>query len=292
MTVGAIGCLAPRAPWTASLAWVASRAVALIHADGAAVAIIGDVRDMDARAILLDRGFADFRAAALEASALGDASVRLDEAAVTLSAGGVDLLAVPADGATRWDPRPGLANAAASLAADGDRAALAAAADAIAAAVAEGPADEVSVHGGGPFAAAFARLRGDASFPANIVGFGPGSTPAGDDWLAGYLAAGDLVAGGPGAAWPELRAALATALGRTTPAGRALLAGALAGAPPAYLTDLALEVAGAGRSRGGTAPGLPGAVRAALGKGASSGRDALAGFAEALRHRPKYGDAL
>ena len=128
MTVGAIGCLAPRAPWTASLAWVASRAVALIHADGAAVAIIGDVRDMDARAILLDGGFADFRAAAIEASALGGAaaSVRLDEAALTLSAGGVDPLAVPADGATRWDPRPGLAKAAASLAADWDRAALAA----------------------------------------------------------------------------------------------------------------------------------------------------------------------
>jgi len=294
MTVGAIGCLAPRAPWTASLAWVASRAVALIHADGAAVAIIGDVRDMDARAILLDGGFADFRAAALEASAGGGAaaSVRLDEAALTLSAGGVDPLAVPADGATRWDPRPGLAKAAASLAADWDRAALAAAADAIAATVAEGPADEVSVHGGGPFAAAFARLRGDESFPANIVGFGPGSTPAGDDWLAGYLAAGDLLAGGPGEAWPELRAALATALGRTTPAGRALLAGALAGAPPAYLADLAQELVGAGRSLGGTAAGLRGAVRAALGKGASSGRDALAGFVEALRHRPKYGDAL
>ena len=286
MTVGAIGCLAPGAPWSAPLAWVATKALALTHGDGAAVAIVGNIRDMDARAILIADGFGDFRAAA-KASADAVVSVRLDDVSATLVVDGVDLLAVPTGGALRWDPRPALAAAAAAIASAAE---LTAAADAIAAMLAEGPADEVSVHGDGPFAVAFARLRADEAFPANIVGFGPGSTPAGDDWLAGYLTAGDLAGGGPGTSWPGLRAALAPRLGRTTPAGRALLSGALAGAPPAYLADLALAVTGL--SGDGADDGLRLAVRAALGKGASSGRDALAGFLEALRHRPKSSDAL
>lgn len=285
MTVGALGCLAPTAPWAAPLAWIATKAIALTHGDGAAVAIVGDARDMDARAILIGRGFSDFRAAAIEASVGGRAevSVRLEGGALTLAVGGVDVLAIPTGGAIRWDPRPALARAAEAMASGGTRASLAATADAIAAMAAEWPADDVSVHGDGPFAAAFARLRAGESFPASIVGFGPGSTPAGDDWLAGYLTAGDLAGGGPGTAWPRLRSAVASRLGRTTPAGRSLLTGALAGAPPAYLADLALAVAG---------DGLREAVANALGKGASSGRDALAGFVEALRHRPLSGDAL
>jgi len=68
-------------------------------------------------------------------------------------------------------------------------------------------------------------------------------------------------------------------LTRTGAAGRALLEGALEGAPPAYLVDLALAAA----DRGPGAPGrLERAVDGALGHGATSGEDALAGFMAGL----------
>lgn len=134
------------------------------------------------------------------------------------------------------------------------------------------------LHGTGAFAQGFRRLLAHSDFPAVAVGFGPGTTPAGDDWLAGYLVALDLREGGPGKAVLPLRQRIRGRLDQTTAAGRALLQGALAGSPPEYLVALAEAAA-----QGLTLP-VPGqelfraAVAAALAHGATSGEDALAGF--------------
>jgi hypothetical protein len=130
------------------------------------------------------------------------------------------------------------------------------------------------LHGTGAFAAGFRRLAAHPDFPAVVVGFGPGTTPAGDDWLAGFLVALDLRAGGPGKAVLDLRQRIRARLDKTTAAGRALLLGALAGAPPEYLVGLA--EAAAGHVQG--LAGLRDAVLNCLAHGATSGEDALAGF--------------
>jgi hypothetical protein len=161
------------------------------------------------------------------------------------------------------------------------------------------------MHGSGVFAAGFKRLQVHPDFPAVAVGFGPGTTPAGDDWLAGCLVALDLRAGGPGKAAALLRQKIRDRLEQTTAAGRALLLGALAGAPPEYLVGLA-EAAADGfvvniaverasvivgdlaveeRQTGEQALWLGGlrvAVAKCLEHGATSGEDALAGFVYGL----------
>jgi hypothetical protein len=149
------------------------------------------------------------------------------------------------------------------------------------------------IHAAGAYASAFARHASADDFPANLVGFGPGTTPAGDDWLAGYLTALDLAAGtrlGEGA-WPgsrdpgsvaarlraeEMRVLLAGRLGRTTAAGRALLLGVVGGVPPAYLLEISQAAAA------GDATHLEESTVRALEHGATSGEDALAGFAAGL----------
>jgi hypothetical protein len=152
------------------------------------------------------------------------------------------------------------------------------------------------LHGSGAFAAGFRRLEAHPDFPAVAVGFGPGTTPAGDDWLAGCLVALDLRAGGPGNAALSLRQGIRDRLYQTTAAGKALLLGALAGAPPEYLVGLAGAAAEwtsdtpgvmavVERQRGDQAL-LFGSLRAAfsscLAHGATSGEDALAGFVYGL----------
>jgi hypothetical protein len=152
------------------------------------------------------------------------------------------------------------------------------------------------LHGSGAFAAGFRRLEAHPDFPAVAVGFGPGTTPAGDDWLAGCLVALDLRAGGSGKAVLSLRQRIRDRLDRTTAAGKALLLGALAGAPPEYLVDLAEAAAEltsdtpedmsvVERQMGDQALWL-GSLRAAfstcLAHGATSGEDALAGFVYGL----------
>jgi hypothetical protein len=134
------------------------------------------------------------------------------------------------------------------------------------------------LHGTGAFAVGFRRLEAHPDFPAVAVGFGPGTTPAGDDWLAGCLVALDLRAGGPGAAAALLRQKIRDRLEQTTAAGKALLLGALAGAPPDYLVGLA--EAAAGQAQG--LAGLRSAVANCLEHGATSGEDALAGFVYGL----------
>jgi len=274
----------PAASWVALIAGVPSRAVILKHGDGAAVSIVGAVSDMDARGFALESGFGRFSAAAAaELSRLGEnrASVAWD--GESLRVGG---LAESADGAAVWDPRDALRAAAAG---DGMARRLADAAEAIAGMIGSerGERARDGIRGDGAFAVAFRKLRAAPGFPASVVGFGPGSTPSGDDWLAGYLTGRDLMGGGPGVAEPGLRTDVAAALERTSAAGRALLLGVIAGAPPAYLAELALAAA-----EGRPGERLRDAVRDALGRGASSGEDALAGFVAAVGSRGGLYDAL
>jgi hypothetical protein len=192
-----------------------------------------------------------------------------------------------------WDPRGRLAEAAAGW----NPATSVLAAEVrtlLAEAYAAGRRAE-GLHGTGAFAAGFRRLEAHPGFPAGAVGFGPGTTPAGDDWLAGCLVALDLRAGGPGKAAVLLRQKIRNRLEQTTAAGRALLLGALAGGPPEYLVVLA-EAAAEFMANAPTMgeelkadakqdPGLGrlrSAVASCLAHGATSGEDALAGFVYGL----------
>jgi len=290
-----------------------AKAVTLLHGDGAAVSVVGLPDNMDARAFVVEEGFDEFsRTAGLALRADGGfARASYDREGLGI-AGGAATSAVAAEaivaGAFPWDPRPALLEASARLRArppaargaagddnDPERASapsgLSDAARILAdeLASARGPVRSPDgIHGAGPFGDAFRRLRAGPGFPADLVGFGPGSTPAGDDWIAGYLTGRDLLEGGPRSSEPELRSALEAALPRTTPAGRALLAGAIAGAPPAYLVELAIAAAAAKADE----RRLREAARAALGHGASSGEDAMAGFLDATGYRGQRPDAL
>ena len=275
-----MGFLVPPAPWTARIAGIASRAVILLADDGAAISIVSRVEDLDSRAFVIMDGFKEFLAAASSALSLyEERAVAGYDGSMLSIAEGTTRTAARTDMARIWDPREDLEKAAGHLGpklVDAGRFVE----DEVRAAHDAGRTFE-GIHGEGMFAVAFARLRDATTFPANLVGFGPGSTPAGDDWLSGYLTGRDLVEGGPGIAEPALRAAIAATLARTTASGRALLAGVLAGAPPAYIVGLVLAA-----TKITMESSVRAAVRTALGHGATSGEDAMAGFIHALRTSP------
>jgi len=316
-----VGVLVPPGPWEAEVVGVSARAVSILHADGALVSVVGAVELMEARAMAHPAGFKVFAAAA--ARVTGDhedrVSVKWDgrlllcqtQSKVDAPSGRLDFT-----GVVLWDPRmetewkehlrsgntqtgearnsrggPGFIDAPAV------KTVIGSINQAIAYARAGGRPAE-GMHAAGAYQTMFARLAVEADFPANLVGFGPGTTPAGDDWLAGYLAALDLAVAAllvddtgvdcrkSGAACARLRAeqvraALAGRLERTTAAGRALLLGAIAGIPPGYLWELSWAAlrdieAGGGHSR------ITECVGRALEHGATSGEDALAGFTAGL----------
>lgn len=273
------GFLVPAPPWEARLVGSFGKALSLLHPDGALVSVVRRPEYMEARALAPSSAWDGFasRASGPLCGDAGPVVARWDGRCLTLAG----IARLDFCGADLWDPRPALADAAAAvtrLRSDAPswerlRAAFSRAARvAVAASRARGKRAE-GLHAEGPFREAFRALSLEAGFPANLVGFGPGTTPAGDDWLAGYLCGSDLVSGGPGLGSPRLRDAVSGALERTGAAGRSLLLGALAGGPPAYLAGLALAFAGGG---------LAEALERALGHGASSGEDALAGFTAAL----------
>ncbi len=105
-----------------------------------------------------------------------------------------------------------------------------------------------------------------------LVGLGPGLTPAGDDLLTGALL---VSAGLPG------RRQIEAALSGTTPGGRTLLWMALRRSFPAYLVAFADSV-----SHAGSAHEVGDAVRAACAHGETSGTDSLTGFCWALQDCP------
>ena len=103
--------------------------------------------------------------------------------------------------------------------------------------------------------------------PEELVGCGPGLTPAGDDFLTGAILASVRSEG-------LSLARLERALPGTTPLGRTLLWAALQGRFPAYLLEFIDAIIGAAVSP----DVLRSSVHAACAYGETSGTDALTGF--------------
>jgi len=269
---------------------VFGKAVSLLHPDGALVSVVGRASHLEARAMMPAAGweaFAATTARALDAATGHEPAMAVWDGArlVSARAAVLDLAAYEI-----WDPRPYLSG----LASFHDGTPWSMVADRLAGMLLrahEAAGTDEGILGSGTIARAFATRLASARFPVSIVGFGPGTTPSGDDWIAGYLCAADIAGGTPGQAVPELRDAVRPALDRTTAAGRSLLLGALAGAPPVYLVRLAGAVAslaqalisGSELALSKAEPQLRAALDAALHHGATSGEDALAGFVAGLR---------
>jgi len=256
------GCLLPKPDWTATVMGCSSRALALKHEDNAGISIVASMDDMDARAFALGASFASFSGFVKKGDRL-----LYDGKSLSSEYG----LFVETENAIVWDPRPELVKAGKIKNA---KHVIIAMESAI-----KGQGDNALNEEGissGAFGKAFKKLVQGAAFPAKLVGFGPGSTPAGDDWLGGYLTAMDARLGQPGGSAAMLRGSIAAELCRTSFSGRSLLLGCLEGCPPAYLARLALAAIS------GSSAEIAAAVKEALGHGASSGRDAMDGFVFAL----------
>ena len=286
------GPLVPREAWEARVEGVFRGAIALAHPDGLWVTILKSREDMEARGIW--PGPAAFEALA---------GLVVPGRRVVFSGGGqpvleIEGIRIEAGAPGTWDPRPELADAVAAFREAGPSAPSAAAGLIRAALAADGYAE--GLHGAGPFGRRFAELRAEPGFPCNLAGFGPGTTPAGDDFLAGWCLGGILRGEGE-----SVRRRIAGIDGsRTTVPGRTLLAGAARGMFPAYLVRLASALAarvsegvGPARAVGRDGPGARGApreafaeaVRVALSHGASSGRDAMLGLMEGVAHETSQG---
>ncbi len=120
-----------------------------------------------------------------------------------------------------------------------------------------------------------------------LLGLGPGLTPAGDDFLAGFALVAS--AGGSGVEWAaEMLGGLAeSGVARTTPLGAATLAEAAVGRGRSILYELLAAgiVAGASGEPGAFAPGgrLDWPIEHALAIGHTSGADLVSGLAAGLR---------
>jgi hypothetical protein len=117
-----------------------------------------------------------------------------------------------------------------------------------------------------------------------LVGLGPGSTPSGDDFIAGVLMGEEAKAvaekGEPVITWPEERELLMAALDRTNDAGKTLLWQALQGRFPNTLIEMLRAVSEAkGKQE------VDAAIERAVSRGATSGTDALVGFLFSMEGR-------
>lgn len=279
------GPLVPRGAWEARVEGVFRGAIALGHPDGLWITLLRSRKDLEPRGIW--PGPAAF-----------DALARLVvPGRPVLFSGGADPFLAAPRGTVRtgplesWDPRPELAAAEAAFREAGPSAPSAAAELIRAALEADGYSE--GLHGDGPFGRRFAELRGEPDFPFSLVGFGPGTTPAGDDFLAGWIL-GRVLRHGEAEAL-RIVEGLDTTL--TTVPGRTLLAGAVRGFFPAYLIRVAqalvvmavsgsepLDSGGRGspESAGHAGTEWTAAIGAAFSHGASSGRDAMLGLMEGV----------
>ncbi len=109
-----------------------------------------------------------------------------------------------------------------------------------------------------------------ADAAGNLVGLGPGLTPAGDDFLTGFLAA--LWSRAGSGAWQDaaLAAALVLQFARTNAISRQMLDDAAHGRFAQALVDVTIALSGAGN--------IDAAAARALACGHSSGADALCGL--------------
>lgn len=291
------GPLVPRGAWEARTAGVFRGAIALDHPDGLWVTILRSREDMEARGIWPGPEAFDALAGLVVPGRTVVFSGK-DDPTLATEGGRVRMGALET-----WDPRPELASASAAFRSAGPTAPNAAAGRLRAALEADGYSE--GIHGDGPFARRLSELRGQPDFPFNLAGFGPGTTPAGDDFLAGWILGRILRGDGAEA----LRRASEIDGSGTTIPGRTLLAGATRGLFPAYLVRLAAALAAAVTRDTGSARAaaygprpdeegeagdpdtrrnfeteLAAAIRAAFSHGASSGRDSMLGMMEGAAH--------
>lgn len=246
------GAFLPRS-FTGRVSSVHEPAINLLCADGLLVSIVADPAHMTGRSVRVDA----MPSGAVVCSPCGGSASEIRLGASTISLAGVERWSgTPAPAALPGDLAPVLRVA---LRAEGRPGGLLS--------LANGAADN-------PFAARARSLlsAGDASL---LVGLGPGSTPAGDDFLCGLLLGLRLLGSGPAEPGGEtaLAARLLGAPSATTAAGLTLLHLALLGSFPAYLLRLAEDLHAA-RDDAGVAS----AVRRAAGFGETSGTDAVVGL--------------
>jgi hypothetical protein len=254
LVASARGALIGDRPWAGRILSVHPRALNILRADGLAVSVVADRASMSAMGVLAkdlfesppDRQLAD-RAAGMEEGVLS-----LDRWAAVACA------RCPA-----WEGRV-------------DAAAVRLISVEVVQAIREALFDEgkpgglLEVLGNGAARSAFATRVRDSlenGRPEELVGCGPGLTPAGDDFLAGAILASP-------ASFVHGDARFERRLPGTTSPGRTLLWMALQGRFPAYLVDFIDTAVTASASR----DAIRSAVRAACAHGETSGTDALAGF--------------
>lgn len=248
------GGLIGNKPWTGRVLSVHARAFNILREDGLVVSVVADRASMSAMGVLSPEVFEASPhkdlvdvAAHAEAEVISiDNKARIDCARCPTWEGTIDAEPV------RSMPRERVQAIRESLFVLGKSGGLLGV-------LRDGPAENAFV----------ARARDSLAVgrPEDLVGCGPGLTPAGDDFLTGAMLASS---GDPGG----VRAGITPVMSGTTPAGRTLLWMALQGRFPAYLVDFINSISSSVVSAGA----IDNAVRAACTHGETSGTDSLAGF--------------
>ena len=254
LVASARGALIGDRPWAGRILSVHPRALNILRADGLAVSVVADPASMSAMGVLAEELFESppDRELASRAAGMNEGVLSLDGWATVMCA------RCPA-----WEGRVDSA-AVRLISLDAVQAMCEALFD-------EGkPGGLLEVLGNGAARGAFAARARDSlenGRPEELVGCGPGLTPAGDDFLTGAILASP-------ASFVHDHARFERRLPGTTSPGRTLLWMALRGRFPAYLVDFIDAAVAASASR----EAVRSAVRAACAHGETSGTDALAGF--------------
>ena len=256
------GGLIGNAPWTGRVLSVHARAFNILREDDLAVSVVADRVSMSAMGVLVPELFETPPGAKRV-----DVAARMDDAVISFdNPTSIDCAECPS-----WE---GTIDAAAVCVMPVER--IRAVRDSLF--VHGKPGGLLGILRSGPAENAFvvrARDSLEAGRTEELVGCGPGMTPAGDDFLTGAILASVLASSLASVAAPVFRLAqLWRVLPGTTPAGRTLLWMALQRRFPAYLVDFIGAITGAAVSP----DAIGGAVRAACAHGETSGTDALAGF--------------
>jgi hypothetical protein len=241
-------CMGKR-PWAGSVLSVHARVLNILRADGLMVSIIADHSSMSAMGVLAPELFQT-----RPDPGLGGAPAVMEDAVLCIR----DVAAIECAGCLAWE---GMVEPAAVRA--------------LSPAAIKIIRESLLVHGNPAGMLGMLQARGNVFVeharaaltrgqPEDLVGCGPGLTPAGDDFLVGAM----LASSGAG----SLR--LAGKLTGTTPAGRTLLWMAMHGRFPAYLLQFIDDAAAAGVSP----KCMDAAVLNACSHGETSGTDAVSGF--------------
>jgi len=263
------GCLVPGGSWSAPLVGVHDDALSLLHPDGAFVSVVGDLARAEARSFILPGGdFEPLLSWARDAIHMSELT-RFEEATLRIG-----YFVIVVSGSPPWDSRPELGIAAETIR-DNIKKKPWMVRDAFSfmEKLLKRRLPPESMFREGAYRETFISSLNDTSgFPWNLAGFGPGTTPAGDDFISGFLLARRLTE-----EFDESKSRIpANRFLRTTAAGRSLLIGCDAGVFPAHLAGLGTALATSCTTEDLT--GLNKAVDRTLSHGATSGSDALLGF--------------